>query len=115
MVKFTILLFSALVTDFYANERGLETVPADSFASIIYTEPAVDYESGQPVFSQQVRATLFRKSNHQEVRLVINDLIDITIDTQVIELYELVEFKEGTYTVQLVTDKGEETFGFTIR
>ncbi|MEO9869870.1 hypothetical protein [Ekhidna sp.] len=113
MPKFILILIIAFLAD--AEMLKSESSVPQNLASIVYSEKVLEYESGQPVFSKDVRATLMRKSNQDGVRVMINDSLDITLESEIIELYELVKFTEGTYTIVVETGNETETFGFTIR
>ena len=113
MSKFAALLIIGLFLDAEVNKSKEEVT--QRVASIVYSEKAMGYESGQPVFTDQVKATLLSKSDQDGVRVTINDSLDATFNSEVIELYELVDFSPDTYTVIIESGDETETFGFTIR
>ena len=113
MPKFALLLIMAILTDAKVNNPRTDTVKR--IASIVYSEKAMEYESGQPVFSSNVEAMLLHRSNQDGVRVIINDVFEDTFDSNVIELNDIVELSEGTYTVVIESGNEEETFAFTIR
>lgn len=84
------------------------------FPSIEFSNSAIGFESGQPVFSSKTSIILNTKSS-EDVRVIINDEVDTKISTNTIDLTSLVYLSEGTYTILIQGDRYEEAFGFTIK
>lgn len=83
--------------------------------SIEFSKPANEFESGQPVFPEGTKAFL-RNLPSNESRVVINDQIDLILNTENVEVSQLLKLSEGTYTVMIESPDGvKETFGFTIK
>ncbi len=83
--------------------------------SIEFSKPANEFESGQPVFPKGTKAYL-RNLDSQESRVVINDQVDLVLNSNRVEVSKLVKLSEGTYTVMIESaDGNKETFGFTIK
>ncbi len=112
MPKFILLLAIAFV-----GNSMKETSPTDSLGNmpiIEFSNPAIDFESGQPVFSKTTDAFLSRPDSG-EARIFINDSVDVYSTDNQIDLATLIDFTEGTYTVVIQGKNYEEVFGFTIR
>ncbi len=114
MPKFVLIILLGFATD-SKDKGGPERDVTKRNTSIIYSQPAIAFESGQPVFTSDVKVTLFRKANIDGVRVVINDSLDMELSSEVIELYDLIDFTQGTYTVVVEVEDQSETFGFTVR
>lgn len=112
MHKFILILAIAFWGDSLKEDASFEKV--ESMPIIVFSSPAIDFESGQPVFSKDTDATL-NKFESDEVRIFINDSVDIYTDSDAVELSDLINFSEGTYTVLVQGKNYEEVFGFTIR
>ncbi|MEO1253438.1 MAG: hypothetical protein AAFY41_00950, partial [Bacteroidota bacterium] len=97
MIKLIFILPLILTFSSRKENHGMDN-PSRK-VSIIYSQPAITYESGQPVFSSQVEITLLRKSSQNGVRLLVNDCLDVKISSEIIELSELIALNAGTYTV----------------
>ncbi|WP_370090016.1 hypothetical protein [Ekhidna sp.] len=111
MFKFIIILVVVLLTNGETKKKKV----TERSASVVFSEKSVSYESGQPVFTEDLKATLIRKSNMDGVRVVINDSLDVLINSEVIELNKLIDFSPGTYTILIELGDDTETFGLTIR
>ncbi|WP_425392749.1 hypothetical protein [Ekhidna sp.] len=110
MLKFALILAVALFgTSATDTSKNIKTLP-----SIEFSQSAIDFESGQPVFTDETKAIL-KTANLEDVRVVINDQVDLITNSDKIEISSLIELSEGTYTVLLQGKDYEETFGFTIR
>lgn len=81
---------------------------------IEFSNSAIDFESGQPVFSEETQAILNTKGAGS-VRVIINDSVDKKISKKQVDLSSLIDFSEGTYTVIVKGKDFEEAYGFTIR
>ncbi|WP_420317824.1 hypothetical protein [Ekhidna sp.] len=108
MLKFALILAVALFGT-SVTETSKKPLP-----SIEFSQSAIDFESGQPVFKDETTAIL-KTASLEEVRVVINDQVDFVTNSENIELSSLIKFSEGTYTVLIQGKDYEETFGFTIR
>ena len=109
MIKITLILAMALF--------GTTVVPIETtnLPSIEFSKPASEFESGQPVFPKGTKAVLKNLSADQS-RVMINDQIDKVLVTDQVDVSNLVELTEGTYTVIVESSKGKsEIFGFTIK
>ena len=113
MPKFILIILLALAAGGKEGNTNKDVIKRDT--GIIYSQAAIDFESGQPVFTSDLKVTLFRKLNKDGVRVVVNDSLDVELFSEVIELYDLIDFTVGTYTVMVGEDDKAETFGFTIR
>ncbi len=113
MPKLILIFLLAFVTDPEKEKTEKDDILRN--ASIVYSEKAIDFESGQPVFTSDVKATLIRKSNQDGVRVMINDSLDVKLFSEVIDIFDLIDPTEGTYTVVIEVGNKTETFGFTIR
>jgi hypothetical protein len=90
------------------------TVVLEDLPRIEFSNPALAFESGQPVFSKETSAILKIKTA-TEVKLIINDLVETQVSANEIDLSSLIDFKEGTYTVLIQGQGYDEAFGFTIK
>ncbi|SNT18592.1 hypothetical protein SAMN05421640_2725 [Ekhidna lutea] len=111
MLKLTLLLAFILIGSPVKNEKKDAT---SSIPSIEFSNPAIEFESGQPVFTKETVATL-NKPDSEEVRISINDDVDVSVSSTQIELSSLINLSEGTYTILVQGKNYEETFGFTIK
>lgn len=103
------LAFSGLFVDNEDNLLNSKKLPVIEFSN-----SAIDFESGQPVFSKKTNAIL-NVQGGGSVRVIINDAVDAKVTKKQINLSSLIEFSEGTYTVVVKGEDFEEAFGFTIR
>ena len=110
MMKSILILVSSFM--YFPSERF---EPTSRLASIVFSEKPTCFESGQPVFSKDLKATILRQSEVDNVKVLINNSVDKKMRSEIIELSEIVDFKSGTYTVVLQTQDRSETYGFTIR
>ena len=113
MPKLVLIILLTFIAD--SKDKPVDKDVTKRNASILYSLPAIAFESGQPVFTPEVKVTLFRKSNIDGVRVVVNDSLDIELASEVIELGSLIDFTQGTYTVVVEAEEQSETFGFTVR
>lgn len=113
MPKFIMLIFIAALTS--SGLKSTEPSSTSRLASMVFSEKPLGYESGEPVFTKGLKATILRQSDARKVRVQINDSVDVNVNSEIIELYELVELESGTYTVVVELENSTETFGFSIR
>ena len=111
MMKFTLIITLIFSNGFLAKELENTELPP----SIEFSKPALEFESGQPVFPVGTEAYL-RNLPSSESRVVINDKVDKILTNSRVEVSKLVKLSEGTYTVLVELQDGKnETFGFTIK
>lgn len=109
MIKFTLVLSLA----FFGTSFGSKNTAI--LPSIEFSQPAAEFESGQPVYPKGTKAIL-RNIPANKARVMINDKVDKVLATKRVDVSKLVELSEGTYTVVIETPNGQsETFGFTIK
>lgn len=110
MIHHVLLLTLALAVGDLSETNEVIVLP-----SIEFSEPASTFESGQPVFPKGTKAVL-RNLTCKESRVVINDKVDQVLSADKIEVSDLVNLSEGTYTVIVEMPNGtKEIFGFTIK
>lgn len=107
-----ILIFALAFSGLLTKEE--DPIKSKKLPIIEFSQTAIDFESGQPVFSTQTSAVL-NVQRHGSVRVIINDAVDTTITKKEIDLSSLVDLSEGTYTILILGKGYQETFGFTIR
>lgn len=110
MIHHVLLLTLALTIGDLPATNDIIVLPSIEFSS-----PASKFESGQPVFPKGTKAIL-KNLTCKESRVVINDKVDQILSTDKIQVSDLVNLSEGTYTVIVEMPNGtKETFGFTIK
>ncbi|MEQ8906302.1 hypothetical protein [Ekhidna sp.] len=112
MPKFILIL--ALVFSENAIDSPKSATTIEALPSIEFSDAALDFESGQPVFSKNTTATL-KVGTAEDVKIYINNEVETQINNSQVDLTSLIEFSEGTYTVLVKGENFEEAFGFTIR
>lgn len=107
--------FLLILTLTFSGISTEDTRDAINAPSIEFSEPAAEFESGQPVFPKGTKAYL-RNLPAKNSRVIINDQVDKVLDSKLVEVSKLIKLSEGTYTVMIESPDGrKETFGFTIK
>lgn len=111
MVKFVAILISVVSVNFYVSMTTIDNQPQE--LAIEFSDDAVAIESGQPVFK---KGTKIWVSNPQkeEIKLYLNEEEKEMSDEKV-DLSEITNLEEGTYTLVVNTNTEEKVFGFTIQ
>lgn len=109
MIKLVSILAPVFLLNVFDPYGTLPTLEA----SVEFSNPAIRIESGQPVFTKDTHVWI--SNPKQEVlKLYINEEEKETQEAK-IELSDLTDLKEGTYTVVLHAKEDEKVFGFTIQ
>lgn len=110
MVKFVIVLALAIYGKAIQDAQNTAAV-----TSVEFTEKAIDFESGQPVFPKGT-SVIVRDLPTSKSRVVINETVDLIVNENQVDVSSLLDLTEGTYTVMIASENGnDETFGFTIK
>ena len=112
MPKFILILALAFSGD--AVDTTKSTTILDALPIIEFSNAALDFESGQPVFPKQTSAIL-KIGSAENVKIYINNEVETQVSDDQVDISTLIEFEEGTYTVLVKGKNYEEAFGFTIR
>lgn len=117
MIKFISILVSAMSLNFMVSYSATEGGQPIGVA-LEFSNNAIGIESGQPVFSTDTKVWISNPSKEQ-VKLYLNEMEKEANESK-IELSEMTEMKEGTYTLIVIgkddqDNRTESTFGFTIQ
>ena len=117
MIKLISILLSVMSLNFVVSYTAAEKAQHDD-VDLEFSKNAIGIESGQPVFSSDTKVWV-SKSGTEKVKLYINEE-EKEISENKVELSQLTELKEGTYTLVVVTtdesnNTTESVFGFTIQ
>ncbi|MEP1032764.1 hypothetical protein [Ekhidna sp.] len=110
MIKFVSILLSVFSFNFVVS-YGTVNQPSD--VAIEFSEKAVAVESGQPVFTKGTKVWLSNPKN-QEIKIYLNEE-EKEINGIMVDLSEITNLNEGTYTLVVNTNTDEKIFGFTIQ
>lgn len=110
MIKFVSILLSVYSFNFVVS---YSTINQPSDVDIEFSDKAVAVESGQPVFNKGTKVWLSNPKK-QEIKLFLNEEVK-EINGIKVDLSEITNLNEGTYTLVVNTNSEEKVFGFTIQ
>lgn len=110
MIKFVSILISVFSFNFVVS---YSTVDQPSDVALEFSDNAVAVESGQPVFTKGTKVWLSNPQK-QEIKLFLNEEVK-EINGVKVDLSQITNLDEGTYTVVINTTTEEKIFGFTIQ
>ena len=113
MIKFVTILTSVVSFNFVVSFTPTSTESQPSEVAIEFSNMAVAIESGQPVFRKGTKVWV---SNPQKknMQLYLNEE-EKEVNEEKVDLSQITNLKEGTYTLVVNTKVEEKVFGFTIQ
>ncbi|MEQ6166560.1 MULTISPECIES: hypothetical protein [unclassified Ekhidna] len=113
MIKFISILVSVVSFNFVVSYSTTKAETQPQEVGIEFSDSAIAIESGQPVFSKGTKIWLSNPSK-ENIKLYLNEQ-EKEINSEKVELSEIANLNEGTYTLVLSTNSDEKVFGFTIQ
>ncbi|WP_462248240.1 hypothetical protein [Ekhidna sp.] len=110
MLKFVSILFSVFSLTFIVS---YSTVSQPDQVAIEFSKDAVAVESGQPVYSKGTKVWLSNPQK-EDIKLFLNEEVK-EINGVLVDLSEITNLEEGTYTLVVNTNSEQKVFGFTIQ
>ena len=110
MVKFVTILLSVFSFNFVVS---YSSIPQPADVVLEFSDKAIAFESGQPVFSKGTKVWLSNPAK-KEIKLYLNEEVK-EINGVKVDLSKITKLNEGTYTLVVNTSSEEKTFGFTIQ
>ncbi len=112
MIKFVAILLSVVGFNFVVSFTTTEnTQPRE--LEVEFSNQAVAIESGQPVFTKGTKVWITNPKK-EEIKLYLNEE-EKEISEAKIDLSQITNLEEGTYTLVVNTNSDEKVFGFTIQ
>lgn len=113
MIKLVSILISVVSFNFVVsfNTTMAESQPQE--VEIQFSDKAVAIESGQPVFTKGTKIWLSNPKK-EEIKVYLNEN-EKEVNSEKLDLSEITNLNEGTYTLVVNTVKEEKVFGFTIQ
>lgn len=112
MIKFVAILTLAILANFIISFTQFKS-NENTDDELVFSNEIVTVESGQPVYSKGTEIAI-NNSEKKQMEIYLNEQVIKTSEQQ-INLSQVAQLNEGTYT--LVINKGfqEKTYGFTIQ
>ena len=111
MINFVVILFSVVSFNFVDSYVVSDNQPQE--VAIEFSNEAVAVESGQPVFNKGTNVWLSNPQK-EEIKLYLNEEEKYT-NAEKVDLSEIINLNEGTYTLVININSEEKVFGFTIQ
>jgi methionine-rich copper-binding protein CopC len=99
--------------NFYVSYNTTKAENQPQEVDLEFSDDAVAIESGQPVFTKDTKIWLSNPLK-EEIKLYLNEEEKET-NSEKVELSEITNLSEGTYTLVVNTNTNEKVFGFTIQ
>ncbi|SNT36352.1 hypothetical protein SAMN05421640_3561 [Ekhidna lutea] len=113
MIKFVLILVSVVSFNFVVSYTTTMENTQPNEVAVVFSDEAVAIESGQPVFTKGTKIWV-TNPNKEDIKVYLNEKEDKISDEKV-DLSQITNLNEGTYTLVLNTDSEEKVFGFTIQ
>ncbi|MEO9873122.1 hypothetical protein [Ekhidna sp.] len=109
MIKFVSVLASVVSINFLVAF----TTTTSPEVELEFSNQAIAIESGQPVFSKDTKVWV-SNPRKEELKLYINE-VEKEISEGKVDLADITNLNEGTYTLIVNSKTEEKVFGFTIQ
>ena len=113
MLKFVFILCSVFSVNFLVSYNASVASSQPGDVVIQFSETAIAIESGQPVYAKGTKIWLSNPAK-EEMKIYLNEQ-EKEMNAGKIELSEITNLNEGTYTLVVNTNSDERIFGFTIQ
>ena len=111
MIKFITILCSVVSLNFLVSFTTMKNQPLE--VAIEFSDEAVAVESGQPVFNKGTKVWLTNPKK-ESIKVFLNEE-EKEINSEKVDLSDITNLNEGTYTLVINTTAEEKVFGFTIQ